>query len=380
MDAATRDRRAPEDRTAAALVAVALVAMCLGACGDDGGDREVDGDGSADAGLADTGPVDLGPRRDAEPHEHDAGPPLAPVVDAHTCIEDPERVTLAWESLRNPILQLPDHALKDVSIRHQQGQWWLFGSRIAEDPFRFRIGVFTSEDLGAWMLEDEWDDPAVGGLASPDLTRHEEGYVAVYNSHTTDAGGALPKLYRRVASTPEELSRAPAERLAADILPQPFERLIDAALAHTDDGLLLAFKRFQTFTLALAPSGRLEGPWELLGEAALEDAVENYQFLRLDDAWHLLATTIPSHRPRLYVRGERWTDWEPVATFDVPAEDWNTVERANAAFLCDARAVDGHWYLFYSGSTELDRFDGRGWAALGVARSPDLTTWTVPGG
>lgn len=55
-------------------------------------------------------------------------------------------------------------------------------------------------------------------------------------------------------------------------------------------------------------------------------------------------------------------------------------ERANAAFLCDARPVDGYYYLFYSGSTETLLFNGRGHAKVGVARSVDLVDWEVPPG
>lgn len=67
-----------------------------------------------------------------------------------------------------------------------------------------------------------------------------------------------------------------------------------------------------------------------------------------------------------------WTTWTEVLTFEVPAEDWNTDERADAAYLCDARDLDGHWHLFYASSVETDTFRGRGHAAIGVARSNDL--------
>ena len=52
-------------------------------------------------------------------------------------------------------------------------------------------------------------------------------------------------------------------------------------------------------------------------------------------------------------------------------------EVASAAYLCDARALDGHLYLLYAGSTEVSalRGRGRGLARLGVARTPDLDHW-----
>jgi hypothetical protein len=82
---------------------------------------------------------------------------------------------------------------------------------------------------------------------------------------------------------------------------------------------------------------------------------------------------------------QSWLRWEEVRTFDVPEESWNQGETpgvphetANSTYLCDARALDGHWYLLSAGSTELEAFEGRGHAKLGVARSFDLVEWEVP--
>jgi hypothetical protein len=105
----------------------------------------------------------------------------------------------------------------------------------------------------------------------------------------------------------------------------------------------------------------------------------------------VLVTEIPIHRPKLYrLAGdpndpESWRHWTLVRQLDVPAEAWNggetpgiTHETANAAYLCDARRLDGYWYLLYAGSTELATFEGRGHAKIGVARSKDLERWEVP--
>jgi hypothetical protein len=70
----------------------------------------------------------------------------------------------------------------------------------------------------------------------------------------------------------------------------------------------------------------------------------------------------------------------------VPAETWNTgpglnsvnFEEADGAYLCDARSIDGHFYLFYFGANELTSYGGWGHTALGVARSRDLIRWQVP--
>ena len=54
-------------------------------------------------------------------------------------------------------------------------------------------------------------------------------------------------------------------------------------------------------------------------------------------------------------------------------------EHANSAYLCDARATDGYYYLVYAGSSELTQFGGWGHAMIGIARSTDLLHWQVPG-
>lgn len=163
------------------------------------------------------------------------------------------------------------------------------------------------------------------------------------------------------------------------------DRLIDAAVAHTEGGLLLAFKLWQQPTLALSPSGSLDGPFEVLGAPEIE-GVENYQFLQLEGVWHLMATRLSDHAPALYRADPDgdWLRWERTHIFDIPREGWNDEEPANAGFLCDARQVEGEaggwFYLFYGGSDELDSFEGRGHAKLGVARSADLQTWITPPG
>jgi hypothetical protein len=84
---------------------------------------------------------------------------------------------------------------------------------------------------------------------------------------------------------------------------------------------------------------------------------------------------------------QSWLHWKKVRAFKIPEEAWNegrtpgfTHETANSAYLCDARKLDGYWYLVYAGSTELESFDGRGHAKIGIARSKDLKEWEVPPG
>jgi hypothetical protein len=310
------------------------------------------------------------------------------IADMQACVEPGATggATVPWDRLRNPIYALPDAAAKDVAVRLVDGRWRLLFSYVKEDPFRFRIGLSSSPDLTGWSPVEVWDQPEVGGIASPDVTRGRDGsYVVTYNSHTRDVDGAT-KLYARTSADFRTWS-AP-QRLAFDVRPQPDDRLIDAALAHTDAGLFLGYNyQSDRFEVAWSPSGSLDGPWRLLGVADT-GPLENYQFLLINGVWHVLGTTVPVHHELLFRlagppdRPESWLHWTLVRELTVPSEAWNHPpgEVANAAYLCDARPLDGHWYLFYAGSTELDRFGGRGHAEVGVARSTDLVHWEVPPG
>lgn len=309
-----------------------------------------------------------------------------PVPASHACVEPGEGgdATVPWDRLRNPVYELPDAAVKDVAVRLVDGRWRLLFSHVREDPFRFRIGLASSPDLLTWSGVELWDQPEVGGVASPDVTRHRSGtYLVTYNSHTRDVDG-LNKLY--VRTSPDFRTWTPARRLAFDVRPRPTDRLIDAAVAHTPAGLILGYNHQEDrFELAVSPGGTLEGPWRRLGVADT-GPFENYQFLRIDGVWHVLGTTVPVHRTLLYrLDGppddpQSWRRWTLVREITVPEQGWNrpSGEVLNAAFLCDGRSLDGHWYLFYAGSTELERFGGRGHAKVGIARSRDLVRWEVP--
>jgi hypothetical protein len=74
-----------------------------------------------------------------------------------------------------------------------------------------------------------------------------------------------------------------------------------------------------------------------------------------------------------------WTRWIEKTHLQVPFEQWNTIMHANSGYLTDWRAYDGYFYLFYAGSVDGDRFDGRGHGKIGVARSRDLREWRVAG-
>ena len=309
---------------------------------------------------------------------------------------------IAWRQLRNPILSYPTAGIRDPSIRLVHGRWHLFFTSVVGDAPQWGMADSTSTDLRRWSAPITWSQAGVLGLASPDVTRRPDGtYVAVYQS---DPGETSPpgqdKLYYRTSRDTVQWS-AP-RRLLPTLHPAPSDRLIDAALAWTDHGLMLGYKfglkdGTQHFELAWSPSSSLDGPWTYVGRPKITvygDTIENYQFQRIDGVWNLLATSNNLDRPWLFtLQGnpddpKGWLEWSPGRELEVPAERWNfalginsvNYEQSNGAYLCDARHIDGHFYLFYFGANELTSYGGWGHTSLGVARSTNLITWEVPCG
>jgi hypothetical protein len=316
----------------------------------------------------------------------------APVPGAHECVPrsgaEQDKARVAWKDLRNPIFSL-DHMVKDQTIRLVDGRFHLFYSeRTEEGAGKGGTGHAVSRNLADWKQAR-----TVQHWGSPDITRAADGRYLITYQAQLPTNPDVSKLHfvatKRVGGKWSEPVR---------LIPGIFEeeRTIDGAFAHTRDGLFLLFKRGahtaveQHDELAWSPSGSPDGPWSYLGETDLPWS-ENFQFLSIDGTWHVLLTEIPIHRPALYrlagdpADPESWRHWTLVRQLDVPQEAWNsgetpgiTHETANSAYLCDARRLDGYWYLFYAGSTELTAFEGRGHGKIGVARSKDLETWEVP--
>ena len=312
--------------------------------------------------------------------------------------------TIPWSTLRNPILSYPDTAAKDVAVRLAGGRWHLFFSSVANaanGAVHWSIGTTSSSDLRDWSPLALWPDQrATEGLASPDIVRAPDGrYVVTYQSNPGDVGGAA-KLYYR---TSRDLAHwSDAKPLARALHPGADDRMIDAALAYVGTGVVLAYKygladgsERQAFEIAFSPSGSLDGPWTLVGRPSVSvfgDTLENYEFVRLDGRWHLVATSNTLDRPYLATLDgppsdpQSWLHWIDGRVLNIPAEAWNsapglsgvTHEVANAIYLFDGRAIDGHEYVFYAGSPELTAFGTWGHAAIGIARSTDLVHWSVP--
>lgn len=317
--------------------------------------------------------------------------PSGVVPGSHDCVPPGGGgASIAWDELQNPIFTTEAMA-KDQAIRFAGGRWHLlFSNRIASGPHA-GFGHVASEDWTAW----DWVLPLAHEGGSNDITSLADGtFVIAHQQERPDDPDSRMLVYRTTADL-DDIGSTTFTQLFPEIHPQ--ERLIDVALAHTEFGVFAIFKRgaresvVQVTTLAHSPSGSLDGPWHLVGDPDV-GWFENYQFLVIDGKWHLLGTRIPVHQPELYrLDGDprvptAWLRWTPVGTLAVPGERWNSgegdpgfiYERANSAFLCDARTLDGWFYLLYAGSTELTTNDGRGHAKIGVARSHDLVRWTVP--
>jgi hypothetical protein len=101
-----------------------------------------------------------------------------------------------WSGIRNPLVSLPDVAVKDAYLVHDAGTWQLGYSRIIADPFRFQLGFSSSSDLRALTHREPLDQLDTGGLASPFVVRAPDGrWLMTYNTHTTDVGGSLSNRY-----------------------------------------------------------------------------------------------------------------------------------------------------------------------------------------
>jgi hypothetical protein len=310
--------------------------------------------------------------------------------------------------LHNPVLTEPDAAVKDQALVWARGRWHMLFSYVTTDVptpggEHWNIASATSPDLARWSAPSPWPPQAgVVGVASPDIVRSPTGvFVATYDSNPEPLGGAQPKLYYRT-STDLETWSAPRP-LAHSLHPAPGDRMIDAALAWTGHGLILGFKygpptgsASQHFEIAWSRTGSLDGPWTSVGRPDIVvngDTVENLEFVAVAGRWHLVATSNSFDQPWMFslpgnpTTPSSWLHWTGATMLTIPGQPWDSgpgissvgYEHANSVYLCDARAVDGHYYVTYAGSPELTRFGGWGHAQIGVARSTDLVHWQVPG-
>jgi hypothetical protein len=325
---------------------------------------------------------------------------------SQSCLGSPTEsgnARIAWSQLRNPVLSYDSSAVRDIGIRARHGSWHLlYTSAIGTAP-TWRIAETSSPTLRKWSPESVWSPQAgVAGVASPDITQRPDGtYVVTYESNPRETNPAgEDKIYYRTSS--DLVTWSAPHRLLASLRTGLTERVIDPALAWTQHGLFLGYKYnakggSQHFEIAWSPSNSLDGPWVYVGRPDIRvyhDTIENYEFLEIDGVWHVLGTSNTADRPWLFAlqgdpsKPSGWLHWSHGRELEIPLEKWNrapglpgvTFDQANSAYLCDARRLDGHFYLFFIGSKELKNFGGWGHTMVGVARSKNLVTWEVPCG
>lgn len=328
----------------------------------------------------------------------------------HACLPaDHGPASVDWSALSNPILSDRRAGVKDQAMVWA-GVWHLLFSFVTDDPtspggVRWSIATSTSPDLRQWSRPVVWAGQSGAlGVASPDIVRLPGvGYVVTYQSDpgSSTEPAVQDRLYYRSS---RDLRQWSAPRpLAGALAPAPGDRMIDGALVDTGHQLLLGFKyssptQPQVFEVARSTTGRLQGPWVLVGRPDITvngDTIENYEFVWLAGQWHLVATSNTLDQPWLFtLAGDPrspagWLHWTGGYQLSVPSQAFNTgpglssvtFEHANSAFICDATALPGHfYYLTYAGSPELTRFGGWGHAEIGIARSTDLVHWQVPPG
>jgi len=304
---------------------------------------------------------------------------VAPGQD-HSCIVGPPPASIDWSALVNPILSYPTVGVKDQALQWSGGQWHMLYSDMtatkAAPDVHFSVAVSSSPDLRHWSTPRVIADNA----ASPDIVRSPSGtFIVTYQTPQGLAYRTASNASLRSWSAPHPLGRGLAHRM------------IDAALAFTGHGVILGFKAgssTQHFEIAWAPS--LTGTFRVVGRP---DTVENYEFLTVGGAWHLVATSNTLDQPFLFTLGagdpktpSTWLHWSTGQQLSIPNESFNSgtgissvgYEHANSAFLCVGPG--GEDYLTYAGSTELTQFGGWGHARIGLARSSDLVHWEVPPG
>ena len=310
---------------------------------------------------------------------------VAPGQD-HDCIVGKPPSSIRWSTLTNPVLSYPGVGVKDQALQWSGGTWHMLFSDMTQTNsaphVNFDVAIAQSPDLRHWSA------PRViaADAASPDIVRDPAGdFVVTYQTpkgldYRVSADSTL-----RHWSSPHPLGHGLAQRM------------IDAALAFTGHGVILGFKAGTTtqhFEIAWAPS--LTGTFRLVGQPNIVvygDTVENYEFLTVDGAWDLVATSNTLDQPFLFTLAgadpadpKSWLDWSTGRELTIPSQAFNTgqgissvgFEHANSAFLCVG--PEGEDYLTYAGSTELSAYGGWGHARIGMARSSDLVSWQVPSG
>ena len=295
-----------------------------------------------------------------------------------------------WANIRNPVLEYPDHSIKDFAVAYREGVFHVFFSSFHESRGRIRCHVMktTTRDFQTYtplQLIDDGADAGWIGMASPDVTEYGGAYYLTYNSWG-DKPGMPNQLFFRTSDDLENWGER--KPLAANLTRGG--RAIDAAITH-DRGRVILIWKGDGFRTRIASAGKPDEKFKFIGagypsfkmpdgkESSL--AHENFQFLKIDGKWMMLTTDYKPQEPFVYElagNGESpadWLKWINGRKVEIPLLGFNTKDRANGSAALDMRSEDGNFYLFFAGNTEYDTFLGRGWNCMGIAKSPDFMRW-----
>ncbi len=289
-----------------------------------------------------------------------------------------------WHQLKNPVYQHQNWSTKDacMACSKDNDTFYLFFSAFYHDRDRVRshvVGIKTKDFKNFSDPLFIWDGRKDGwiGMCSPDITKIHGTYYLTYNSWGDKEGKPNQLFYASSKDLETWQKHIP---LAKDITTGT--RAIDAALAYENKRYYLVWKEKQSPNIAY--SENVQGPWKRLGTLNL-GWFENAEFIKINDKWHLLATAANGqHSPHMAClkrsaqNPEHWTKWHKFRKLKIPAEEFNSQQTANAAFLADWTDHDGYFYMIYAGRTEDKSHAGRGNNKLGLARSKNLVKWQIP--
>jgi hypothetical protein len=326
--------------------------------------------------------------------------------------QNPATAFIDWGTLRNPVLELPDQALKDQALVLADGWFRLFSSvrfrpddpdAATEPRWFYRTRDFA--DWEAFIGHPALNGPGVGP-GSPDVTWQAGLWRMTFQDRPATSANPDDRELYLSTSTDSDQWTAPVQLTSGLIADTP---IIDGTLGRDGSRWVLGFKDRvrQTFQVARSLTSALTGGFAPPERAIAgsDDPVtgfaENYQFTQVDETWRMIATGRDpdpyrcqdptfaiytcSHEPFIYTLGgppddaASWTRWVRKRRLRIPFEEWNQVMHANTGFLSDWRDHDGFFYLSYAGSADGDHFDLRGHGKIGLARSRDLVHWRVPG-
>jgi len=311
-----------------------------------------------------------------------------------------------WANLKNPVYQYKNWSIKDSCVAYHNETFYIFFSAFYFDDGRDRCHISAvktkdfknySEPLFIWRGESgAWD-----GMCSPNIIKIDDTFYLTYNSWGDDKNQPNQLFYAKSKNLERWENDKP---LAANVTKG--KRSIDAAIAKANGKYYLVWKEDQTPMMGVGDTLGPEG-WKRLGTVP-GGWFENGEFIQIDEKWYLLATD-KAHLPVLRaIRNDGRTDedWLNLCRgaascaqnqagqsrvfrgtlqksgqfqrLNIPLEKFNTVERANCAFLIDWRDYDGFFYLLYSGRNQGFFHEGDNYFKLGIARSQDLLSWQVP--